>query len=134
MAGGARCYGEKVYQHKTRISMIAGLCNREIIAPVIFEGNCNKEIFETYVETILTKELQPGQTVIMDNINFHKSAKIKELIESVRRNILFYSPDLNPIEHYWFKIKNEIRKIASEFKIFFDLSSFFPLFCIVILY
>ncbi len=103
MAGGARCYGEKVYQHKTRISMIAGLCNREIIAPVIFEGNCNKEIFETYVETILTKELQPGQTVIMDNINFHKSAKIKELIESVRRNILFYSPDLNILIYYSFE-------------------------------
>ncbi|WP_156147447.1 IS630 family transposase [Rickettsia endosymbiont of Ixodes pacificus] len=116
---GTRCYGNKVYQHKSRISMIAGLRNNQIIAPVIFEGNCNKEIFTTYVETILTKELHPGQTVIMDNINFHKNNIIRELIESVGCRILFlptYSPDLNPIEHYWFKIKNEIRKVTGQFK------------------
>ncbi|KDO03117.1 hypothetical protein REISMN_03400 [Rickettsia tamurae subsp. buchneri] len=47
----------------------------------------------------------------MDNINFHKNSKVKELIESVGASILFlptYSPDLNPIEHYWFKIKHQI--------------------------
>lgn len=103
--------------------MIAGLCHKEIMAPIIFEGNCNKDIFETYVETTLIKELKPGQIVVLDNINFHKSAKVKILIESVGCSILFlptYSPDLNPIEHYWFKIKNEIRKIASDFDKFFD--------------
>ncbi|SPR09054.1 IS630 family transposase [Orientia tsutsugamushi] len=61
--------------------MIAGLCNNQIIAPVIFEENCNKAIFTTYVETILIKELRPGQIVIMDNINFHKNTIIKVLIE-----------------------------------------------------
>ncbi|KJW07580.1 DDE superendonuclease family protein [Orientia tsutsugamushi str. UT144] len=69
--------------------MIAGLCNNQIIAPVIFEGNCNKEIFTTYVETILIKELHPRQIVIMDNINFHKHTIIKVLIESVCCSILF---------------------------------------------
>lgn len=99
--------------------MIAGLSNNQIIAPVIFEGNCNREIFTNYVETILIKELHPGQTVIMDNINFHKHNIVKELIESVGCSIIFlptYSPDLNPIEHYWFKIKNEIRKVTGQFK------------------
>ena len=103
--------------------MIAGLCHKEIIAPVIFEGNCNKDIFETYVKTILIKEIKPGQVVVLDNINFHKSTKVKILIESAGCSILFlptYSLDLNPIEHYWFKIKNEIRKIASDFDKFFD--------------
>ncbi|KJV86605.1 DDE superendonuclease family protein [Orientia tsutsugamushi str. UT76] len=57
--------------------MIAGLCNNQIIAPVIFEGNCNKAIFTTCVETILIKELRPGQIVIMDNINFHKNKQLK---------------------------------------------------------
>lgn len=116
---GTRCYGSKVYQHKSRVSMIAGLCNDRIIAPVIFEGNCNKEIFTAYIENILIKELRSGQTVIMDNINFHKHNIITELIESVGCRILFlptYSPDLNPIEHYWFKIKNEIRKVTEQFK------------------
>ena len=89
---GTRCYGNKVYQHKSRISMIVGLRNNQIIESVIFEGNCNKEIFTTYVETILTKELHPGQTVIMDNINFHKDNIIRELIESgwVQNFILTY--------------------------------------------
>ena len=120
---GERCYGEKAYQHSSRISMIAGLCSGKIIAPVIFDGNCNKEIFESYVSDILIQELKPGQTVVMDNINFHKSPKVKELIESVGANILFlptYSPDLNPIEHYWFKIKNEIRKVVGDFASFYD--------------
>ncbi|MCZ6903024.1 MAG: integrase core domain-containing protein, partial [Rickettsia endosymbiont of Ixodes persulcatus] len=57
---------ELVYQHKSRISMIAGLRNNQIIESVIFEGNCNKEIFTTYVETILTKELHPEQTVVKE--------------------------------------------------------------------
>lgn len=98
--------------------MIAGLCNKQIIAPMIFEGNCDKEVFEVYVRDVLIQDLKPGQTIVMDNINFHKNSKIKELIEAVSCNILFlptYSPDLNPIEHYWFKIKNKIRKITNNF-------------------
>ncbi|MCZ6901469.1 MAG: transposase, partial [Rickettsia endosymbiont of Ixodes persulcatus] len=57
--------------------------------------------------------------VIMDNINFHKDNIIRELIESVGYRILFlptYSQDLNPIENYCFKIKNEIRKFTGQFK------------------
>ncbi len=103
--------------------MIAGLCNGNLIAPVIFEGNCNTEVFKTYIRDVLITELQPGQTVIMDNINFHKNSKVKELIESVGCTILYlptYSPDLNPIEHYWFKIKNEIRKVVGDFETFYD--------------
>lgn len=68
---------------------------------------------------MLIKELIPGQVVVLDNINFHKSSKVKELIESVGCSILFlptYSPDLNPIENYWFKIKNEIRKAVGNFE------------------
>ena len=120
---GARCYGEKIYQHKRRVSMIAGLRDKQIIAPVVFEGTCNKDFFEEYVGTILVPELKFGQIVVMDNINFHKSLKVKELIEGVGCKILFlptYSPDFNPIEHYWFKIKHKIRKIANEFKDFYE--------------
>lgn len=120
---GNRCYGERFYQHKLRISMIAGLCNKQILAPAMFEGNCDTELFENYVENILIKELKPGQIVVMDNINFHKTHKVSSLIESTGCEILFlptYSPDLNPIEHYWFKIKNQIRKIAHQFYNFFE--------------
>ena len=102
---GARCYGQRAYQHKRRVNMIAGLCNKEIIAPLVFEGNCDSNVFLSYVEQMLIKELKAGQIVIMDNISFHKIDKVKESIESVGCRVMFlptYSPDLNPIEHYWF--------------------------------
>jgi len=103
--------------------MIAGLCNKKIIAPVIFEGKCDTKVFEAYVEQILIEHLKPGQIVVMDNISFHKTTKVRTLIESVGCKVLFlptYSPDLNPIEHHWFKIKHNIRKVACSFKDFFE--------------
>lgn len=120
---GERCYGKKSHQHTGRVSMIAGLCDKKIIAPVVFEGTANSQLFETYVSQVLIKELNSGQTVVMDNISFHKKEKIKELIESVGANILFlptYSPDLNPIENHWFRIKHHIRKVAVNFPNFFE--------------
>jgi putative transposase len=71
----------------------------------------------------LVKELRVGQLVVMDNINFHHTKKVKDLIESVGCKILFlptYLPDLNPIEHYWFKIKQQSRKSAGNFSDFFQ--------------
>jgi putative transposase len=103
--------------------MIAGLCNKKIIAPLVFEGTADSELFETYVREVLIKELKQGQIVIMDNIKFHKRKEVEKLINSVGASVLFlptYSPDLNPIEHYWFKIKHSIRKIAAQFTDFFD--------------
>lgn len=119
---GSRCYGKKAYQHKRRVSMIAGLCNKKIIAPLVFEGTCNSILFETYIKDFLIKELKQGQVVVMDNINFHKRKEIEELIKSVGASVLFlptYSPDLNPIENHWFRIKNHIRQIAINFADFF---------------
>ena len=107
--------------------MIAGLSNRTLIAPFLFKGYCNKDVFEAYVEQVLIKELKPGQIVIMDNINFHKAPKVKKLIESAGCELRFlptYSPDLNPIEHTWFKIKNHIRKMASSFTDILSAASF----------
>lgn len=56
----------------------------------------------------------------MDNINFHKSCKVKTLIDSVVLFLPIYSPDFNLTEHYWFKIKNDIKKTAETSKTFFD--------------
>ncbi len=63
----------------------------------------------------------------MDNIKFHHTQKVKELIESKKCNILFlptFSPDLNPIEHYWFKIKHKIKNITHAFSDFSDATAF----------
>ena len=124
---GLRCYGRKVYQHKRRVSMIAGLCNKEIIAPLVFEGTCDSALFETYIKDFLIKELKQGQVVVMDNINFHKRTEIEGLIKSVGASVLFlptYSPDLNPIENHWFRIKNNIRKMSAHFTDFFEAVSY----------
>ena len=74
---GKPCFAEKVYRHKRRISMIAGLCDREIIAPAVFEGNCDTRLFKKYVENILIKQLKPGQIVVMDNINSINQLKLR---------------------------------------------------------
>ena len=107
--------------------MIAGLCNNKLIAPVLFEGTCDSSVFLSYVEQVLIKELKPGQTIVMDNICFHKTEKVKALIETAGCKLLFlptYSPDLNPIEQHWFKIKHNIRKLAYQFLDCFEAASF----------
>lgn len=78
----------------------------------MFNGSCNKTFFEKWVEEVLVKELQAGQVVIMDNAAFHKSEKVKQLIETVGCKLIFlppYSPDLNPIEKFWANMKRWIK-------------------------
>ena len=72
---------------------------------------------------MLVPELEAGQVIVMDNISFHKSKRVSDLITAKGCSIMFlptYSPDLNPIEHQWYRIKHEIRKIAHLFTDFFD--------------
>ncbi len=68
---------------------------------MVFNGSCNTNLFETWIEKFLFKELKSGQVVVMDNATFHRAFKTNELIESVDCKLIFlppYSPDLNIIE------------------------------------
>lgn len=111
--------GQKITGHvsgkfRQRVSMISAYCENKFLAPMTFDGYCNTLVFNTWLEKMLLPELKKGQTVVMDNASFHKSAKTKSLIESTGCNILFlppYSPDYNPIEHAWGTLKNKIRNI-----------------------
>jgi transposase len=108
-----RGWGKKSGKYYERTNIVAGLVNNKAIAPMVFNGSCNTQLFEAWVAQFLIKELQPGQVVIMDNASFHKSQRTRELIESVSCRIIFlppYSPDLNPIEKFWANMKRWIRQ------------------------
>lgn len=111
---GQRASGEVSGKRAARTSIIAGLSEGELIAPFHFQGYCNTEVILVWVKEVLLPLLKSGMTVIWDNASFHKSPKIKALIEAVGCTLLFlppYSPDLNPIEHWWATLKAWIRKI-----------------------
>ena len=103
--------------------------NNEPLAPMVFNGSCNTELFENWVEQFLLKELKQGQVVILDNATFHKSQRTRELIESVGCTVIFlppYSPDLNPIEKFWANMKRWIKfKITQFDKLYDALVQFF---------
>ena len=100
---------------RERISIIGALMGGKFLAPMTFAGGCNADVFNAYLEQVLLPELPRGTTLVMDNAAFHKSPKTKELIENAGCLLLFlptYSPDLNPIEHWWHKIKSILRPLV----------------------
>ena len=83
------------------------------------EGATTARVFETYVEKVLLPSLEPGQIVVMDNLSAHRPKRIKELIEQQVCELLYlpsYSPDYNPIEEAFAKIKNLLRNAAARSK------------------
>lgn len=81
------------------------------------EGATNRDVFEAYVERALSPELRPGQVVVMDNLTAHKGERVRELIEERGCELLYlppYSPDFNPIEEAFSKIKAVLRKVEAR--------------------
>lgn len=101
--------------------------------PLVFEGALNGDIFRAYVEQLLAPSLKPGDIVIMDNLSSHKVSGVLEAIESVGASVLFlppYSPDLNPIELMWSKIKAILRKLKVRSKELLDDAIAFAFDCV----
>ena len=118
-----RFHALKLGHRTSRISMIAGWCKRQVLAPMTFEGYCNTAVVEVWVEQVLVPVLKPGQTVVIDNASFHKSLTLRELIEQAGCKLLFlppYSPDLNKIEKFWARLKHYLRKTIQQFECFWD--------------
>jgi transposase len=98
-------------------TFIAGLRSHGMVAPWIVNAPMNSRIFETWVETQLAPTLSPGDVVILDNVGFHKSERAEELVKARGAWLLFlppYSPDLNPIEMAFSKLKTLLRKRAAR--------------------
>ena len=98
-------------------TFIAGLRHNGLTAPWLVDAPMNAEIFATYIETQLAPTLAPRDIVILDNVPFHKGARIEEIVKARGAWMLFlpaYSPDLNPIEMAFSKLKTLLRKHAAR--------------------
>lgn len=103
--------------HWKTTTFIGALTLRGFIAPFVLDGPINREAFEAYVEQILAKELRPGDIVIMDNLSSHKGPRVRALIEAAGAQLHYlppYSPDFNPIENAFAKLKALLRKAAQR--------------------
>ena len=86
-------------------------------ASIVFDGPTDAIVFRSYVEQCLAPSLQPGDIVVMDNLASHKVTGVREAIDSVGASVWYlppYSPDLNPIEKMWAKIKAWLRRVAAR--------------------
>lgn len=101
--------------------------------PFVFEGALNGDIFKIYIEKLLVPSLKSGDIVIMDNLSSHKVSGIVEAIETAGASVMFlppYSPDLNPIELMWSKIKAIPRKLKVRSKDILDDAIAFAFSCV----
>jgi len=114
---GERAYGEAPRNWGKNVTLIASLSAEGIGATMSVEGATDGAAFETYVEHFLAPTLQRGQIVVMDNLQVHKSRRVKELIEGAEAEVLFlppYSPDFSPIEEAFSKVKGILRRLGAR--------------------
>ena len=107
-----RCVDYTPHGHWHTNTFIAALRHDRIDAPMLFDGPMNAEVFLNYVEKVLAPTLQPGDLVICDNLSSHKSPAVKKALQLVGADIAYlppYSPDMNPIEMVFSKIKAYLR-------------------------
>ena len=105
---GQKIYGDWPGNKRPRTSLIGGyLCNK-LIAPMLFDGTCDTDVFNEWLASELLPKLKPGTVVILDNAKFHKSQLTIDLVQMAGCKLLFlppYCPHLNPIEKLWANIK-----------------------------
>jgi transposase len=115
---GERAYGQVPRNRGKNTTLIAAITLKGAMgAPMTVEGGTNKEVFEIYLQHFLVPELEVGQVVVMDNLGAHKPDKVRQLIEDRGAYLVYlptYSPDLNPIEEAFSKIKQLVRKVGAR--------------------
>jgi transposase len=114
---GQRLVAAVPHGHWKTSTFVAGLRTGGLTAPLVVDGAINGDIFRAYVEQVLAPTLKPGDIVILDNLSSHKVAGVREAIEAKGASIIYlppYSPDLNPIEQAFAKLKALLRKAAAR--------------------
>lgn len=110
---GKRALGTNPVSKGKLLTLIGAISLNGMMGCMTFEGGTKKEIFITYIKDVLSPDLREGNIVIMDNLSAHKSNEIREIIESKGAFLVYlprYSPDLNPIELCWSKLKSYLKK------------------------
>ncbi len=116
---GQRCTFSAPHGHWHTTTLLSAIRCTGVIedASVVFDGPTDAIVFRGYVEQCLAPSLTPGDIVVMDNLSSHKVAGVREVIESVGASVWYlppYSPDMNPIEKMWSKIKTWLRRVAAR--------------------
>ena len=135
---GERLHAKVPFGHWRTLTFLAALRHDRIDAPCVLDGPINGQLFLAYVEQFLVPTLSPGDIVIMDNLGSHKGQAVRQAIRGCGARLLFlppYSPDLNPIEQVFAKLKTLLRKAnersveATWKRIGFLLNAFSPSEC-----
>jgi len=114
---GQRAIDNTPSGHGHTTTMISSVRLDGSTACMVVDGATTKDIFEAYIEQILLPTLKAGDIVILDNLTAHKSRQVRKLIESVGAELWYlpaYSPDLNPIEKMWSKVKSILRTLKAR--------------------
>ena len=114
---GERLVAKVPHGHWQTSTIISAIRLDGPLAPAVFDGPADTATFAAYVEQVLAPQLRPGEIVVMDNLAAHKTVGIAEAIQAVGATVLYlppYSPDFNPIEAMWSKVKSHLRKAAAR--------------------
>jgi transposase len=116
---GTRCTDRTPHGHYKTMTLLSAIRIEGVMkeATVVFDGSMNTATFETYTQQFLAPALRPGDVVVMDNLGAHKSPAIRHAIESAGADLWYlpaYSPDLNPIEKLWSKVKTWLRRVSAK--------------------
>lgn len=112
---GQRLVEKVPHGHWKTTTLIAALGIEGVRCSTVVDGAVNGDVFEAFVEQVLAPQLRPGDVVVMDNLSSHKRAETHRLIEAAEAELIFlppYSPDLNPIELIFAKLKHLLRSLA----------------------
>lgn len=115
---GERVLGRAPRNWGKNVTLLASITREVGLGSCLaIEGSTTREVFETYLEGVLAPTLKPGQIVVMDNLSAHKGERVKEIIEARGCELLYlppYSPDFNPIEQAFSKIKGLLRRVEAR--------------------
>jgi transposase len=114
---GERLRAGVPHGHWKTSTFVAGLRVDGIAAPMVLDGPINRDAFQAYIDQVLVPELRPGDVVVMDNLSSHKAPAVRRAIEAVGASLLYlppYSPDFNPIENAFAKLKAILRRAAER--------------------